>query len=164
MRRLVAWIGELGRWLFWEGRLAWCIGLSVAGALVALRLWPDEAVIRRVGLGFELAGIGTVLWGVKQTREHFGLSGLREAVGRWIGNRPRFKRRVVVEGLSGTISAAGTVGAYVRGKPGQERLGRKTEAAEADLPVGLEPAKFAHYRLRLASFSHRGRVKPHQGF
>src|SRR3546814_4179733 len=71
-RILIVWLRALWFWLT-EPRHFWLATFVVALALVfALRRGTTEPEIRISGLLLQILGIGTVAWGIRETRALFG--------------------------------------------------------------------------------------------
>jgi hypothetical protein len=63
-------------WLV-EARHAWLAGAVICAALfISFRPHTTESVIRLTGLILQLLGIGTVIWGISETRALFGHASL----------------------------------------------------------------------------------------
>src|SRR3546814_8710666 len=86
-RILIVWLRALWFWLT-EPRHFWLATFVVALALVfALRRGTTEPEIRISGLLLQILGIGTVAWGIRETRALFGRPTL-VAESRATGTRP----------------------------------------------------------------------------
>jgi hypothetical protein len=119
----------------WESRL---FGLTILGSVgvpvVALIEWPYEHIVRYPGLGLQLAGIGTVWWGIRETRKLFEHPSFWTQAGAWFHRRPRYGGRVV--GLAGSGAAAATASARLsvwRGARRDATLEQRIEALEHNL-------------------------------
>jgi hypothetical protein len=87
--------------------------------VISLRPHTSERVIRFTGLGLQLLGIATVIWGISETRALFGHSSLRSKARAWLGRFPLLRRNVVV--AAGGVAASAAVGkgrAHVTHGPG----------------------------------------------
>ena len=75
MKRLPSWLKELALWL-WEARVPLgTIAIIIVALLAALGLRRSEDMLRITGWFLEFLGIGTVAWGIRDTRKFFGLPG-----------------------------------------------------------------------------------------
>ena len=98
MRQLVA----IWRWLA-TARHTWlCLGVITVAFIVCLRPGTPEHVIRITGLLLQLLGIGTVIWGISETRALFGHPTIAQKIKAWVQSFPI--RRNVVVNLSGNAS------------------------------------------------------------
>ncbi len=89
-----------------EARLFWITVLVVlVAAAFALRRGTDEAVVRITGMVLELLGIGTVVWGIRETRAFFGRPSLLTLAQQWFTRVPPFRRQIVT---SSSDTAVGT--------------------------------------------------------
>lgn len=90
-----------------EARFAWltlgAIGVALA---VCLRPHTPEPVIRITGLGLQLLGIGTVAWGISETRAHFGHPSFAAKAKAWLGRFPLRRRNIVLAAAAGSIGMA----------------------------------------------------------
>jgi hypothetical protein len=103
-----------------EARYVW---LSVGGVAVALvislRPGTAEPTIRMVGLGLQLFGIGTVMWGISETRALFGHASLVSKAKGWLIRFPLLRRSVVISATGVAAgSAVGKARAYGTHGPG----------------------------------------------
>jgi hypothetical protein len=88
---LLRWVRSLFRWIV-EPRTFWlCTFVVVASVVVSLSGEISETKIRIIGLFLQLCGIGTVAWGLRETRKLFGYPGFVEHLWEWIKRFPRFK-------------------------------------------------------------------------
>jgi len=111
MTKLVRWLRALFFWLL-EARIFW-LALLVAGGAIACVTQPcvTEATIRIVGMLLQLLGIGTVAWGIRETRSLFGRPSLVELSRQWLGRFPR----LTPISFTGTSSAMLTLGGTAQG-------------------------------------------------
>jgi hypothetical protein len=94
-------------WLV-EARYAWLAAAVICVALViSLRPHTTEPVIRRTGLVLQLLGIGTVIWGISETRALFGHASLTSKAKAWLGRFPLLHRNVVVAAVGAALSVIG---------------------------------------------------------
>lgn len=95
MNSLLLWLRGVLRWIL-EPRLFWiAIAVVLLAVTFALRRGTDEAVIRFVGMALQLLGIGTVVWGIRETRAFFGRPSLFALGKRWFSQFPPLKTRIV---------------------------------------------------------------------
>jgi hypothetical protein len=103
-----------------EARYAWLSAAVIGVALViSLRPHTTEPVIRLTGLVLQLLGIGTVIWGISETRALFGHPSFASKTKAWLSRFPLLRRNVVIAAGSGTFSVAvGKARAHVTHGPG----------------------------------------------
>jgi hypothetical protein len=108
-RKTVSYLRAHPPWL-WESRFFWLTVLVALGVPFAVLLWwPHEHIIRYAGLGLQLAGIGTVWWGIRETRKLFEHPTFWMQAREWFRRRPKYGGRVIAAG--GSVAAAATVSA-----------------------------------------------------
>lgn len=96
----------LWHWLV-EARFAWlALGVIVVALIVSLRPHTPEAVIRLTGLVLQLLGIGTVIWGISETRALFGHPSFAAKAKSWFGRFPLRRRNIVLDTAYSSLSAA----------------------------------------------------------
>jgi hypothetical protein len=99
-RKTISYLRDNRVWL-WESRFFWLTVMGAAGFPAAvLAWWPYEQVIRSAGLGLQLAGIGTVWWGIQETRNLFDHPTFLMQARAWLRRRPKYGGRSVAVGLS----------------------------------------------------------------
>ena len=121
-----------------EAKFAWyTLIVVIASGLIALRPGTSEQVIRLTGLVLQILGIGTVAWGISETRALYGHKPFYAIFVSWTMRFPLLGRTIHLKGamLSGsaTISggrAHGTVGVA----PGAT-LEQRVDALEKNLPL-----------------------------
>lgn len=106
-------------WLV-EARFAWFTLSVIALALgISLRPHTSEWVIRLTGLGLQLLGIGTVIWGIAETRALFGHPSVAAKAKSWFGRCPLLRRNVVLAAeASSSGHATCEAAAYTTHGPG----------------------------------------------
>src|SRR6266446_2671256 len=83
-------------WLV-EARHAWLAGAVICAALfISFRPHTTESVIRLTGLVLQLLGIGTVIWGISETRALFGHASLTSKARAWLARFPLLRRNFIV--------------------------------------------------------------------
>lgn len=84
-------------WLFYEPRHFWLCASVCVGAIVAI-LYQDgaEPAIRLAGLVLQLLGIFTVVWGIIETRQFFGMQPSLKTVTQWLSRFPLRRRPIIV--------------------------------------------------------------------
>ena len=99
-------VKQLWPWLV-EARFAW-LSLGVIGVALAVSLRPQtpEPVIRLTGLVLQLLGIGTVIWGISETRVLFGHSSFAAKAKSWFERFPLRRRNIVLAVGAASLSAA----------------------------------------------------------
>jgi hypothetical protein len=86
---------------FADLRYAW-LSLAVIGGALLVSLRPhhtSEPIIRLTGLVLQLLGIGTVIWGISETRALFGHPSLTSKARAWLGRFPLWRRNVVIAAI-----------------------------------------------------------------
>ncbi|HEY1090012.1 MAG TPA: hypothetical protein VGE47_02880 [Burkholderiaceae bacterium] len=130
-------IAQIPTWLA-EARFAWWGLAAVVAAVAAMRLLgPTEPVIRITGLVLQVFGIGTVVWGISETRALYGHKPFRELALNWLTRFPLLSRSATAA-VSGSASNAsmtagrahGTVGAG-----GNATLEERVAALEKNIPM-----------------------------
>ena len=96
---MIQWVKAVLYWIV-EPRLFWlCTFVVVASVALVLFGGVSEPKIRIIGLLLQLCGIGTVVWGLRQTRKLFGRPGFFENLVEWLKRFPKYKPRAVsIEG------------------------------------------------------------------
>jgi hypothetical protein len=103
-----------------EARFAWLSAAVISVALiVSLRPHTSEPTIRLTGLLLQLLGIGTVAWGISETRALFGHPSLASKIFRWLGRFPLRSRSITHSAsISSFAFASSKVGGYVTSSAG----------------------------------------------
>jgi hypothetical protein len=97
---------QLWPWLV-EARFAWLAVAVIATALiVSLRPHTPEPVIRLTGLVLQLLGIGTVVWGISETRALFRHPSFAARAKAWFERFPFRGRNAVIGAGAASVSAA----------------------------------------------------------
>ena len=103
-----------------EARFAWLtIGVIGIALMMSLRPHTSEPTIRLTGLFLQLLGIGTVAWGISETRTLFGHPSFASKIMGWLGRFPLRKRNIILS-ASGTSFATASSNArgHVKNNPG----------------------------------------------
>lgn len=118
MSAFVARLRALGPWLS-EARHVWlALAVNVAALAIAFRSGTSEPVIRLTGLALQVLGIGTVIWGISETRALFGHPSITSKAKGWLGRFPLLKRNIVLGVAGCEMNAAfGKARAYVTYSP-----------------------------------------------
>lgn len=95
MNKLWAWLRSLWNWLS-ELKHFW-LAVAVTGIALFISLRPGtaECTIRLSGLALQILGIGTIAWGISETRALFGRPSLFAVAKSWLRSFPPFHSRVV---------------------------------------------------------------------
>jgi hypothetical protein len=102
----VSRIKQLWPWLI-EARFAWLtLGVIGAALIVSLRPHTSESVIRLTGLVLQLLGIGTVIWGISETRALFGHPSFAAKAKSWFERFPLRQRSIVLAASAASLAAA----------------------------------------------------------
>ena len=97
-KALLPWLGE--------ARYVWlALAVSIAALVIALRPGTTEPVIRLTGLVLQILGIGTVAWGISETRALYGHKPMFAIARGWLERFP-LRRRNIVLGAAGIASAS----------------------------------------------------------
>lgn len=118
---LWSWLKRLANWVATAATadMLWLtVGVNAVAVLVALRPGTTEPMVRWTGLVVQWLGIGTVIWGIRQTRQLFNHPSLLTSGTAWLKSFPRFRRDVVVNATGLSVGAATMrARAYVTSNP-----------------------------------------------
>lgn len=97
-----------------EARYAWLsIAVISVALLISLRPHTTEPVIRLTGLVLQILGIGTVMWGISETRALFGQPSFASNTKAWLGRFPLMQHNVVIAVEGATLAiVSGKARAY----------------------------------------------------
>jgi hypothetical protein len=99
-------IRALWPWLT-EARYAWfALGVIFVALVVSLRPHTPEPVIRLTGLVLQVLGIGTVIWGISETKALFGHPSFAAKTKSWIERFPLLRRNVVLAAGAASFASA----------------------------------------------------------
>jgi hypothetical protein len=111
---MIRFVRALCGWLT-EPRVFW-LTVAVLLAAVAVAFWPEmtEPRVRITGWALELLGLGTVAWGIRETRRQFGRPDIFVNFRAWWARRPKLRQQHVaagaLQGAAGArLSATGTL-------------------------------------------------------
>jgi hypothetical protein len=108
VKTLLMWLRALGRWLT-EPRLVWLTLLWLLLALaISSRPGVPELHVRASGLLLQLLGLGTVAFGLRETRKLFGRPAAVRLFREWLLRFPPWHRDVTV--AAGSFAVKATVG------------------------------------------------------
>lgn len=130
-------IKYLWSWLV-EARFAWlALGVIAAALMVALRSHTPEPVIRLTGLVLQLLGIGTVIWGISETRALFGHPSFAKKAKSWLERFPLRRRNIVIAAGAGSLAAiTGKARGYATQGPGPNpTIEARIEALEKNISL-----------------------------
>lgn len=120
-------IRALWPWLV-EARYAWlAIGLILVALAISLRPHTSELVIRLTGLVLQVLGIGTVIWGISETKALFGHPSFALKAKSWLKRFPLLRRNIVFATGAGSL---GLAACKVRGHITQGPTGRNPTIEE----------------------------------
>jgi hypothetical protein len=105
---------------FYEARYAWiALGAIIIAFAISLRPHTSEHVIRLTGLALQLLGIGTVIWGISETRAFFGHPSFVSKIKLWLKRFPIMHRHKNIElkATSLSVSATGKPRLYIKDGP-----------------------------------------------
>lgn len=116
-----AFVAQLKAVLPWlaEARYVWLsLAVNIFALAIAIRPGTSEPVIRLTGLVLQVLGIGTVIWGISETRALFGHPTITSKAKGWFGRFPLLKRNIIVGSAALEMTAAiGKAKAYVLHNP-----------------------------------------------
>lgn len=95
MRKLWSWLKALWNWLSELQHFWLAIAVTGIALFISLRPGTGEPIIRLSGLALQVLGIGTVAWGISETRALFGHPSLFAVAKNWLGRFPPFHSRIV---------------------------------------------------------------------
>ncbi|MDR3574079.1 MAG: hypothetical protein P4L50_09465 [Anaerolineaceae bacterium] len=103
LKALWAWLGE------W--RYVWAsAGIIILALVISTRPNQSEFIIRFTGLILQLLGLGTVIWGISETRALFGLPSFKSQTKDWFTRFPLLHRQFVLEaGFGSYVMSSGKV-------------------------------------------------------
>lgn len=103
-----------------EARYAWlALGVIFIALVVSLRVCTSEPVIRLTGLVLQVLGIGTVIWGISETRALFGHPSFAAKTKSWLERFPLLRRNIVLAAGTGSFAfATGKARGHVTNGPG----------------------------------------------
>jgi len=133
----VSRIKQLWPWLV-EARFAWLtLGVIGAALIVSLRPHTSESVIRLTGLVLQLLGIGTVIWGISETRALFGHPSFAAKAKSWFERFPLRRRNIVLAvGAASLAAATCKARGYVTQGPGSNpTVGTRLDALERNVSL-----------------------------
>ena len=85
-----------GTWLFREPRYFWlCISVCAVAVVVMIQQGVTEPAVRLVGLGLQVGGIVTVVWGIIETRQFFGMQSPLRAFREWVSRFPLCRKTAI---------------------------------------------------------------------
>ena len=98
-------LNGIGPWLA-ELRYVWLASVVAALALIVAAIGGTEPAIRLTGLVLQLLGIGTVIWGIVETRALFGHPAIFAKTKHWLGRFPLLKQSRVVSAQGVAVGTA----------------------------------------------------------
>ena len=127
-KALLPWLGE--------ARYVWlALAVSIAALVIALRPGTTEPVIRLTGLVLQILGIGTVAWGISETRALYGHKPMFAIARGWLERFP-LRRRNIVLGAAGIASASAlgrARGHVTHGAPPNPTVNDRLDALEKNI-------------------------------
>lgn len=130
-------VKQLWPWLV-EARFAWlALGVIGAALMVALRPHTPEPIIRLTGLVLQVLGIGTIIWGISETRALFGHPSFAEKAKSWLERFPLSRRNIVIAVGAGSLAAVTSKArGYTIQGPGQNpTIETRLEALERNVSL-----------------------------
>lgn len=125
---------QIGPWLR-EPRHAW-LSLSIIALALVVALGPlaSEPVIRLTGLVLQVMGIGTVAWGISETRALFGHPSFASRLKEWLARFPLLQKNHVIAVAGIAMGAAtGKARAYGTHSPTSPTIESRIEAIEKNV-------------------------------
>jgi len=121
----------------------------------------SEVAIRSAGLGLEVLGLFVAISGIIETRAFFGLPSLQALFLRWLSERPRWRRNIVLAagaGASGLAeaSARGYVWTPIRA---EDSLERKVEVLIQNVDLLKDDLQSTHKEIDDLSRKHAEALK-----
>lgn len=105
MTNLLSWLRALRYWLA-ELRYFWiAVAVTVIALVVALRPGTSEPIIRLAGLVLQMLGIGTIGWGIGETRALFGHPSFVAICRAWLNRFPSCRPRTISASINITLPA-----------------------------------------------------------
>ena len=95
MSKLWSWLKALWNWLSDLNHFWLAIAVTGIALFISLRPGTEEPIIRLSGLALQILSIGTVAWGISETRALFGRPSLFAVAKSWLRHFPSFHSRVV---------------------------------------------------------------------
>jgi hypothetical protein len=112
------WLTRTAAWLIQAKLLFLTLAIFLGAAALLSMSAPTEPHIRLAGLGIQLLGLSTVLYGISTTRHHFGLPSLASSATTWLRSFPRWRiPPATISGVGGIESATAFGRATVRSVP-----------------------------------------------
>lgn len=141
-KTLFLWFRALWFWAV-EPRHFWLAVFVAAIALFfTLRRGVSEPEIRITGLVLQLLGIGTVAWGIRETRALFGHLSLFTLSRNWLSRFPAYGGRIVSGSANITLS-----GATVHGRGDVSANAGPGATVEARVETLERNVKYIHERI-----------------
>lgn len=154
MKNLLIWLRAIGRWLS-EARHAWLalgvIAMACEVVLILVSWYPvnGERIIRLTGLMLQLFGIGTVIWGINETRALFGHAPMLAIVPAWLKRFPRFPKTITGTMLAPLSALHGSCSGHISIVSEIERtLDERVDALEKGLALTNEKIDYAKEHLK----------------
>ncbi len=127
-KALLPWLGE--------ARYVWlALAVSIAALVIALRPGTTEPEIRLTGLVLQILGIGTVAWGISETRALYGHKPMFAIARGWLERFP-LRRRNIVLGAAAIASASAfgrARGHVTHGTPPNPTVNDRLDALEKNI-------------------------------
>jgi len=127
LRARWSWLME--EWVVW-------LTIAVLLAAVVVAFWPEmtEPRVRITGWALELFGLGTVAWGIRETRRQFGRPDIFANFRAWWARRPKLRHHVAAGAMHGSGGAIASATGYLsHGTPPNPTLEDRIVALEANL-------------------------------
>jgi len=115
-------------------------GVIFLASFISLRPYTPEHVIRLTGLLLQLLGIGTVIWGISETRALFKRPSFAAKIKSWFKRFPLLRRDVVISAGPATLAIAGgaaSISITVEPRP-NPTIETRVEAIEKNLTLIYE--------------------------
>lgn len=119
-----------------EAKYAWLSALVICIALgISLRPQTTEPIIRLTGLVLQLLGIGTVIWGISETRALFGHPSIKSKAKSWLIRFPLLHRNIVMSAscVSSSSSFGKARGYGIQGAGENPTIETRVEALEKNV-------------------------------
>ena len=105
MNKFWTWLKAVWSWLSELKHFWLAVAITGIALLISLRPGTAESTIRLCGLVLQILGIGTVAWGISETRALFGRVSLFAVGTSWLRRFPPFQPRGVSASANLTLGA-----------------------------------------------------------
>ena len=128
IKALLSWLAE--------ARYVWlALAVSIGALVIALRPGTTEPLIRLTGLALQILGIGTVAWGISETRALYGHEPLFAVARGWIKRFPLRRRNIVLSnsGVASATAFGSARGHVTHGTPPNATVEQRLDVLEKNI-------------------------------